>query len=99
MEEIFNTDQMDKVNINQMVVATLTKSGAEAINKYNAQCLKECTEVIPQADVEDLKKIFKCNYVEGETVRDSLWHLFSQLGDYFDYNTSAPFKNNEFFIE
>lgn len=79
------------VNLNDPVKVILTKEGAEALNKYNKQRIAEYLNLFPKADIDFLK----VDYSEGETVKDSLWHLFALLGDYLYGNTSAPFKNNE----
>ena len=78
-------------NINRRVRVILTKEGAEAVNKYNSRIIEDYLRSYPKADVNFLKT----DYVEGDVITDSLWYVFSMLGDYFCGNTLAPFVNNE----
>lgn len=82
---------MNTVNINRRVQVTLTKEGAKAINRKNAQLIDDILQDFPTSDCNFLKT----DYAEGDVITDSLWYIFSMLGDYFYGNTNAPFVNNE----
>lgn len=81
----------NKVNINSRIRVQLTKEGAKAINTNNSKEKEEFLSRYPHGDCDFLKT----DYVEGEIVEDSLWYIFSCLGEYFKGNTNAPFVNNE----
>lgn len=80
-----------KVNINALVRVQLTKEGAQAVNEHNTKLISDFLKIFPAADTSFLKT----DYVEGDVIKDSLWCVFSKIGEYLDKNTSAPFVNNE----
>ena len=81
----------NKVNINSRIRVQLTKDGAKAFNIRNLRLIDELLSAYPKVDCDFLKT----DYKEGDVVEDSLWNIFSMLGNYFDGNTNAPFVNNE----
>ena len=81
----------NKVNINSRIRVQLTKDGAKAFNIRNLRLIDELLSSYPKVDCDFLKT----DYKEGDVVEDSLWNIFSMLGNYFDGNTNAPFVNNE----
>lgn len=81
----------NKVNINNKIKIVLSKEGAKAFNIRNSRLIDELLISYPQMDCDFLKT----DYKEGDVVEDSLWYIFSMLGNYFDGNTNAPFVNNE----
>lgn len=78
-------------NINRRIRIVLTKEGAKALNTNNSKEIEEFLSIYPHVDCNFLRT----DYVEGEIVEDSLWYIFSCLGEYFKGNTNAPFVNNE----
>lgn len=80
-----------KVNINALVRVQLTKEGAQAINEHNAKLIDNFLSKFPMVDTSFLKT----DYVEGDVIKDSLWYVFSIIGEYLNGNTMAPFINNE----
>lgn len=80
-----------KVNINALIRVQLTKEGAHAINKHNTKLINDFIMKFPTADTSFLKT----DYVEGDVIEDSLWYVFSIIGEYLNGNTRAPFVNNE----
>lgn len=80
-----------KVNINALIRVQLTKEGAHAINEHNAKLIDSFLSKCPTVDTSFLKT----DYVEGDVIKDSLWYVFSIIGEYLNGHTRAPFVNNE----
>ena len=85
---------MKQLNINNRIKVTLTKEGADAINNNNVNEINELLADFPNLDTS----FIKVDYKEGDVVEDSLWSVFSMLGNYFKWHTDAPFVMNEITI-
>lgn len=78
------------INLNVDVKVTLTKYGAQQLNKYNAQFHLHTDHDGVKWDEEN----FPTHYKEEDEFESELWHVMHIFGD-GTHGSCVPFKNNE----
>lgn len=80
------------MELDDSVFITLTKSGADILNKENEEKRKKIKVKFPQSpDLVDT--LYPTNYKEGQVLTEKLWVIFSWFGlhSYIEY--PIPFTN------
>lgn len=81
------------MELNDLVFITLTKAGADILNKENKKMREEVkSKYFPKTpDVVD--RIYPTNYEEGQVLSERLWIIFSWFGLYSFLGQDLPFTN------
>jgi len=78
-----------KFNHNDYVTVTLTKEGAERLNRVRKEFYDRCPRVLRVVRV----------YEENETYRSQFWSLINDFDEMMHMGMMSPFKNGTITVE
>lgn len=81
------------MELNEPVFITLTKAGAEILNKENEKKRIETKAKFFPKNPDVVDRIYPVDYKEGQVLSEQLWVIFSWFGLYSFLGNDLPFTN------
>lgn len=81
------------MELNDSVFITLTKSGADILNKENEKKRIETKSKFFPQNPDIVDRIYPVDYKEGQVLSEQLWVIFSWFGLYSFIGQDIPFTN------
>lgn len=81
------------MELNDSVFITLTKSGADILNKENEKKRIETKAKVFSKNPDVVDRIYPVDYKEGQVLSEQLWVIFSWFGLYSFIGQDIPFTN------